>query len=168
MQNQGIVIGVIGSGEQAKKEDCDLAYEVGRTIASANYIVLTGGRNCGIMEAALKGAKAAGGKTIGILPGDDTTKMSEYTDIPIITGMGNARNIINILSSRVVVAIGEGPGTISEIALALKAEKPVIVLNSTEEAVTMFSRHSKKPFIKMERFEKKAFMESLNKLIHET
>jgi len=168
MQNQAIVIGVIGPGELAKKEDCCLAFEVGKTIASANYMVLTGGRNCGVMEAALKGAKTAGGKTIGILPGDDTTEMSEYTDIPIITGMGNARNIINILSSRVVVAIGDGPGTISEIALALKTKKPVIVLNSTEEADTMFSRHSKKAFIKMEQFEKKEFMESLNKLILET
>jgi len=64
MQNQGIVIAVIGPGEPANKEDYDLAYEVGMTIASTNYMVLTGSRNCGIMEATLKGAKAAGGKTI--------------------------------------------------------------------------------------------------------
>ncbi len=168
MQNRSIVIGIMGPGEQASHKDCELAFETGKIVASAHYIVLTGGRNCGVMEAALKGAKKAGGQTIGILPGEDTAEMSRYVDIPVITGMGNARNIINILTSRVVIAIGEGPGTLSEIALALKAKKPVVALNPTKEAYGMFNRHSGNQYIKMEKFEKNEFLTLLNNLIHET
>lgn len=121
------VIGIMGPGESAEKEELTFAYEVGRLLAGEGYVVLTGGRNCGIMEYALKGAKKAGGTTIGILPGDDDTGMSSYVDIPVFTGMGHARNVINILSSRVVIAVGMGAGTSSEISMALKNRKPVIL-----------------------------------------
>ena len=163
------MIGIMGPGENASQNDCDLAYEIGKILASENYLVLTGGRNCGVMDAALKGAKEAGGTTIGILPGEDTSGMSKYTDIPILTGMHNARNVINILSSKVVVAIGEGPGTFSEIALALKMKKPLILLNSTIEAAQTFGKYSGgKNFIRMEQYEKKEFLKILNTLILET
>ena len=168
MQNGSIIIGIIGPGEQASQKDCELAFETGKIVASAHYIVLTGGRNCGVMEAALKGAKKAGGKTIGILPGGDTAGISRYVDIPIITGMGNARNIINVLTSKVVIAIGESPGTLSEIALALKEKKPVVALNPTKEANIMFNRHSANHFIRMDKFEKEEFLTLLNTLVHET
>ena len=82
------------------------------------------------MEAAAKGAKAANGVTVGILPESDESGANPYIDIPIITGMGNGRNVSNILSSHVVIAVSGGYGTLSEIALALKTRKPVIAFHS--------------------------------------
>ncbi|MEA1940499.1 MAG: DNA-binding protein, partial [Candidatus Caldatribacteriota bacterium] len=81
------------------------------------------------MEASARGAKENGGLTIGILPGDSPKWASEYIDIPIVTGIGFARNYINVLSSEVVVALPGRTGTISEIALALNIGKKVISLN---------------------------------------
>jgi uncharacterized protein (TIGR00725 family) len=122
-----IIIGVMGAGEQATPTDCDRAYQLGRRIAQAGWVVLTGGRNVGVMDAASRGAKSAGGLTIGILPHAQTPQSSAI-DISIITEMGNARNNINVLSSRVVIACGMGAGTVSEIALAIKANKQIILL----------------------------------------
>lgn len=124
------IIGVMGPGEGATGGDINNAYLMGKFIAEQKWALLTGGCNKGVMHSASKGAKEKNGLTIGILPGDNYTSLSEYVDIPIITGLGNARNNINILSSIVVVAIGIGPGTTSEIALAIKAGKNVILLNN--------------------------------------
>jgi len=93
------------------------------------WILLNGGRASGIMEASARGAKENGGLTIGILPGNDPAWASEYIDIPILTGIGFARNYINVLTSEVVVALPGRTGTISEIALALNIGKKVISLN---------------------------------------
>jgi len=95
-------------------------------------VLLTGGRNVGVMDAASLGAKAANGLTIGILPTDDTNAISKAVDIAIITDMGNARNIIKS-SSDVVIACGMGAGTASEIAFP-KRNKKVILLNDNEES----------------------------------
>jgi hypothetical protein len=94
------------------------------------------------MDAASRGAKAAGGLTIGILPDSNSDAVSDAVDVVIITGMGSARNNINVLSSHVVVACGVGLGTVSEIALALKANKPVILLNEYPEMSHFFSNLS--------------------------
>lgn len=134
-----IVIGVMGAGEMATSEDINLAYQLGESIAKNNWVLLTGGRKAGVMDAASRGAKSAGGLTIGILPSKDKANMSEAMDIPIITDMGNARNNINVLSSNVVVTCGIGLGTASEIALALKNNKPVILLNSTKLTYQFFA-----------------------------
>ncbi|MBW1695943.1 MAG: TIGR00725 family protein [Deltaproteobacteria bacterium] len=122
------IIGVMGGGSVCA-EDADNAYRLGRLIAKEGWILLNGGRKAGIMDASAKGAKDHGGLTIGILPDDTCHGASDYIDIPIITGMGNARNCINTLTSDVVVACPGGAGTLSEIALALKNNKPVILLN---------------------------------------
>jgi uncharacterized protein (TIGR00725 family) len=90
------------------------------------------------MDAASRGATARGGITIGILPGTTYQELSPSVTIPILTGMGNARNVINVLSCQVIIACGMGAGTASEIALAIKSSKPVILLNSPPEAVTFF------------------------------
>jgi uncharacterized protein (TIGR00725 family) len=127
------IIGVMGAGEHATPTDVQNAYTLGEEIARAGWIVLSGGRNVGVMDAVSRGAKQAGGLTIGILPNRGAA-MSAAIDIPIITDMGNARNNINVLSSQVVIACGMGAGTASEIALALKANKPVILL--TDDAVS--------------------------------
>ena len=127
-----IIIGVMGGG-QATAKDESMAFELGRLIAKRGWILLNGGRSAGIMEASAKGAKQAGGLTIGILPDADASGVSRFIDIPVITGMGHARNAINVLTSDIVVACPGGAGTISEIALALKNGTPVILLGFDPE-----------------------------------
>ncbi len=129
----------MGPGFNATKQDLDNAYQLGKLIAEQGWILLTGGRKAGVMDAASQGAKSANGLTLGILPGEDKTGISEAIDIAIITGMGSARNNINVLTGDVVIACGMGSGTASEIALALKADKPVILLNDNRESHQFFS-----------------------------
>ena len=116
-------------GGSASAECVSAAYRLGGLIAKQGWVLLNGGRRAGIMDASAKGAKDHGGLTVGILPDDNHSGLSDYIDIPILTGMGNARNCINVLSSDVVVACPGGAGTLSEIALALKSHRPVILLN---------------------------------------
>jgi hypothetical protein len=144
------VIGIMGPGENATKSDLTIAFELGKLIARTGNVLLTGGRSCGVMEAAMKGAKEESGITIGILPGNDRREMSSYVDIPIITGMGNARNSINILSSQIIIAVGIGAGTLSEVALAIKSNKPVIWYNYTAEAYHFFYELQSKTIIFMD------------------
>jgi uncharacterized protein (TIGR00725 family) len=82
------------------------------------------------MEAACRGAKSAGGLTVGILPGDDPAQANPYVDIPVATGLGEARNAIVVGTAQVVIAIGGRYGTLSEIAFALKRGVPVIGLDT--------------------------------------
>lgn len=123
------VVGVMGGGEGASQVVCKKAYELGKLIALEGWVLLNGGRQVGVMEASARGAKENGGITVGILPDRTTEFASSYIDIPILTGMGDGRNFINILSSDVVVALSGRAGTISEIALALKNGKIVILLD---------------------------------------
>jgi len=134
------IIGVMGSGEQATPTDLQNAYQLGYLIAQQGWILLTGGRNVGVMEAANQGAKAAQGLTIGILPGNDTSGISAAVDIAIVTDMGNARNNINVLSSDIVIACGMDAGTASEIALAIKSNKPIILLNDDINSKIFFQK----------------------------
>ena len=122
------IIGVMGGGT-ASPNDLEIAYQLGGLIAQNGWVLLIGGRRAGIMEASAKGAKSQGGLTVGILPDESRRGTSSFIDIPVLTGMGNARNCINVLSSDVVVACPGGAGTLSEIALALKVRRPVILLN---------------------------------------
>ena len=120
----------MGPGSAASNADLENAYQLGKLIAKESWVLLTGGRKVGVMDAASRGAKSANGLTIGILPDNDLDAVSEAVDIPIFTDMGNARNNINVLSSDVVIACGVGPGTLSEIGLAIKNNKNVILLNN--------------------------------------
>ena len=119
----------MGGGETASAEDCETAHRLGGLIAQEGWVLLNGGRPAGIMEASARGAKENGGLTVGVLPDSSSCFACRFIDIPIVTGMGNARNHINVLSSDVVVALPGKAGTISEIALALKNGKKVILLN---------------------------------------
>lgn len=121
------IIGVMGGG-QADAATRETARELGRAIAAKGWVLLNGGRDCGTMAASAEGASAAGGIVVGVLPGDDLSGVARGVSIPIITGMGDARNVINVLSSHVVVALPGGAGTLSEIALALKSARPVVVV----------------------------------------
>lgn len=133
-----IIIGVMGPGTDATEIDRQNAYQLGHLIAQAGWVTLSGGRNVGVMDAVSRGAQAASGLTIGILPGQDRSGMSAAIAIPIITGLGSARNNLNVLSSDIVIACGMGAGTASEVALALKAGKPVILLHASQESQTFF------------------------------
>jgi uncharacterized protein (TIGR00725 family) len=122
------IVGVIG-GNELTPELYRAAELIGREVASRQAVLITGGLT-GAMEAASKGAKAAGGLTIGVLPGFSSRDANPYIDLPIVTGLSEARNIIIVRTADVLIAVGGGPGTLSEIAFALKLEKPVISLDS--------------------------------------
>jgi len=128
----------MGPGEAATDLEIENARELGRLIAREGWILLTGGRNVGVMHAANVGAKELNGLTIGILPSARDTDTSPAVDIAIYTGMGSARNNINVLSSEVVIVCGMSSGTASEAALALRADKPVILLTDNQSARNFF------------------------------
>ncbi|WP_206816020.1 TIGR00725 family protein [Chroococcus sp. FPU101] len=139
---RNIIIGVMGPGENASSEDLKNAYELGQIIAINNWVLLTGGRASGVMDAASRGAKQAGGLTVGILPSTNS-QASEAVDIAIVTDLGQARNNINVLSSDVVIACGMGLGTASEVALALKNQKSVILLTTDSISYQFFRSYAR-------------------------
>ena len=128
----------MGPGDNGTPDDNDLAYDLGRAIAKAGWITLTGGRSFGVMDASLKGAAEEGGLTIGILPGDSDKNSSEHAQIKIVTSMGSGRNYISVLSSHILVVLGMAAGTASEVALALKSRKKIILLNQDEITIRFF------------------------------
>ncbi|MBI5099747.1 MAG: TIGR00725 family protein [Nitrospirae bacterium] len=125
-----MIISVIGAGS-CDKDIYRIAEEVGKLISQKGATLITGGLG-GVMEAASKGAKEAGGITVGILPGFSNKEANKYVDIPITTGLSHARNIIVARSADAVIAISGGYGTLSEIAIALKLGKPVIGIETWE------------------------------------
>lgn len=120
------LIGVIG-GSSPTDEEADAAETVGRGLAQGGAVLICGGR-VGVMEAACRGAKAADGLTIGVLPGVDRCQANPFVDLPIVTGIGEARNAIITRTAQVVIAVGGSYGTLSEIALALSFGTPVVGL----------------------------------------
>ncbi len=122
------IVGVMG-GCIADERTTENARQLGRLIAENGWVLLSGGRQTGVMQASVTGAHEAGGLTIGVLYDDDRDNGSEGLDIVIPTGMGAARNVINILTSDVVVACRGTGGTLSEIAMALRFGRPVVLLD---------------------------------------
>ncbi|MBC7186135.1 MAG: TIGR00725 family protein [Calditrichaeota bacterium] len=122
------VIAVLG-GAACSMEISQLAYEVGRLIAEQGGVLICGGRT-GVMEAACQGAREHGGLTVGILPGDDASEANPYVQIPIATGLGEARNVVIVKSADAAIAVDGGYGTLSEIAFCLKLGVPVVGLKS--------------------------------------
>jgi uncharacterized protein (TIGR00725 family) len=120
-------VAVIGPGD----EPTVAAAEVGRLLAERGATLVCGGRG-GAMEAACRGAKEADGLTVGILPGADRSEANPFVDVVVPTGLGEARNALVVGAADAVIAIGGGYGTLSEIALALKAGKRVIGLGTWE------------------------------------
>jgi uncharacterized protein (TIGR00725 family) len=117
---------VIGPGA-CDRDTETRAYEVGAGLAKAGLTVVTGGE-LGAMEAASRGASDAGGLSVGLLPGVDRSRANEYADITLVTGIGHARNLAVVASADVVVAVGGGWGTLSEIGLAGVIGRPVVLL----------------------------------------
>jgi len=127
-----VYVAVVGAGA-ASADELQTAEAVGRLLAEGGAVLVCGGLG-GVMEAASKGAKSAGGATIGILPGPDREAANEYVDIAIPTGLGEMRNGLVVRSADALIAVGGEFGTLSEIALALKAGKPVVGLRTWELA----------------------------------
>jgi uncharacterized protein (TIGR00725 family) len=121
-------IGVMG-GTVANEVTATNARQLGALIAENGWVLVSGGRPTGVMQASITGAHEAGGLTVGVLFDDDQKYAAEGLDIVIPTGMGAARNIINVFSSDVVVACQGTGGTLSEIALALRFGRPVVLLD---------------------------------------
>jgi uncharacterized protein (TIGR00725 family) len=123
-----IQMSVIGDAA-AEPALADTAQKVGRLAAERGWVVITGGMG-GVMEAASRGAKEAGGTTVGILPTYDAATANEHVEIIIPTGLGHARNALVVAAASGVIAVGGRYGTLSEIALALKLGKPVVGINT--------------------------------------
>jgi len=123
-----MLIAVIGDSS-CSAEEAKVAETMGGLLAQRGATIICGGLG-GVMEAVCRGAKSKGGLTIGVLPGEDPSMANPYVDIPIVTGIGYARNMAVVKSAQAVIAIGGNYGTLSEIAYALKRNIPVIGLNT--------------------------------------
>jgi uncharacterized protein (TIGR00725 family) len=128
MTTRKIIVAVIGT-RQPSPEESKLAEEVGRELAKNGVVLICGGLG-GVMEDACRGARAEGGLTIGVIPGDDRKSANSYVQIPIVTGIGYARNVIIVKSAQAIIAVGGGYGTLTEIGYALDSKKPVIGLGT--------------------------------------
>jgi uncharacterized protein (TIGR00725 family) len=128
MTTREVIVAVIGT-RQPSPEESKLAEEVGRELAKNGVILICGGLG-GVMEDACRGARAEGGLTIGVIPGDDRKSANSYVQIPIVTDIGYARNVIIVKSAQAVIAVGGGYGTLTEIGYALYSKKPVIGLGT--------------------------------------
>ncbi len=126
----GAVVAVVGTGETEPGSELDaLAEAVGRAVAGAGALLVCGGLG-GVMAAACRGAVAAGGRTVGLLPGEDRAAANPWVQVPLATGLGEARNVLVVRAADAVVAVGGGYGTLSEIALARKLGRPVVGLRT--------------------------------------
>jgi uncharacterized protein (TIGR00725 family) len=118
-----VQVAVIGSGREHEAR----AEEVGRLLAERGCTVVTGGRS-EVMAAAARGAKSAGGTTIGVLPGEDRVDVNEWIDHVVVTGIGHARNLAVVASGDAVIAVGGRWGTLAEIGFARVLDRRVVVL----------------------------------------
>ncbi len=125
-----IAIAVVGSGS-CGPDDARLAEEVGRRLAEVGALVVTGGLG-GVMAAACRGAREAGGTTVGLLPGETRAEANDWVGVALPTGLGDGRNLLVVRAADAVIAIGGEYGTLSEIALALKGGRPVVGLGTWE------------------------------------
>lgn len=141
------IIGVIGASGASLK-GIEMAETVGRLIAERGAVLICGGLG-GVMEAAARGCALAGGEVLGILPGDSVTSANPYVTLPIVTDMGHARNVIIAQTAHALIAIEGEYGTLSEIAISLKLDKPVIQLNSWPNIPNTFKAYLPEQAIEM-------------------
>jgi uncharacterized protein (TIGR00725 family) len=134
------VLGVIGPGEHATPRDVADAFDVAASAARAGWIVITGGRNVGVMDAASRGARSADGIAVGVLPDADVHGASRAVDIAIVTGIGEMRDQVVVLSSDAIVVCGMSPGTAAEVALAIKARKRVVLIRPEPDVQAFYER----------------------------
>jgi uncharacterized protein (TIGR00725 family) len=133
MSRAGPFIAVVGPGCDADEDELAQAEEAGAAIAAAGATLVCGGLG-GVMEAACRGARSRGGLTVGLLPGSDREEANGWVVLAFPTGLGEARNALIVRAADAIVAIGGGWGTLSEIALALRAGVPVLGIRTWELA----------------------------------
>lgn len=124
-----VQIAVVGPGEDASPQDCRDAEEVGRLLAQAGAVVLTGGLG-GVMAAACRGCASVGGTSLGLLPGSDRRDGNEHLTVALATGLGQLRNGVLVRSADGLIAVGGSWGTLTEVAFAMRAAIPVVRLHS--------------------------------------
>jgi uncharacterized protein (TIGR00725 family) len=134
------VLGVIGPGEDATPRDVADAFEVAALAARDGWVVLTGGRDVGVMDAASRGARSAVGLAIGVLPDADARSASRALDVAIVTGFGETRDQVVVLSSDAIVVCGMSPGTAAETSIAIKSRKPLVMLRPEANVRAFFQR----------------------------
>ncbi len=122
------IVGVIGAG-QVSAAGYQVAREVGRLLGEKGAVLVCGGLS-GVMEAACRGCREAGGETLGILPGPEGKEANPYVSLAVATNMGHARNVIIAHTAQALIAVEGEYGTLSEMAIALKLGRPVVALNS--------------------------------------
>jgi uncharacterized protein (TIGR00725 family) len=135
------LIAVVG-GSVCTPQEAEWAAAVGRLVAEAGAVLLCGGLG-GVMEAAARGAKAAGGVTVGLLPGSDPAAANPSIDIALATGLGEMRNALLVRAAGAVIAIGGGWGTLSEIALACRMRTPIVGLHDAFTAAVEIPRRER-------------------------
>jgi uncharacterized protein (TIGR00725 family) len=138
---KGPLVAVVG-GSTCTAQEAEWANAVGRLIAERGAVLLCGGLG-GVMEAAASGAKAAGGLTIGLLPGNDAADANASIDVALATGMGEMRNALIVRAAHAMIAIGGGWGTLSEIALARRTNTPVVGLHDAFGAAVAIHREER-------------------------
>ena len=142
-------IGVIGAGA-CPDATYQLARNLGLEIGERGWVLICGGLE-GVMEGAARGCSDAGGMTVGLLPGLEKESANPYIQVPIPTGLGEGRNLLVVRASDVLVSIAGGYGTLSEIALALKIDKPVIGLETWKDIRGVHYAHDFRDAIQMVR-----------------
>ena len=122
---------VVGPGEGATADVIDDARAVGRLVASRGWITLTGGRALGVMAAAIDGAASAAGLTVALLPGVDRADAAPGATVAIATGLGEARDAVLVTAADAVIGCGVSPGTVAELALAIRGHRPTVLVRPT-------------------------------------
>ncbi|MBI3872895.1 MAG: TIGR00725 family protein [candidate division Zixibacteria bacterium] len=134
------MIAVCGGGGDLDAPTASLAEQVGAELAKAGAVVVCGGLG-GVMEAVCRGARSAGGRTVGILPGTSPSAANPYIDVPIATGLSHGRNVVIVNTADGVIALPGSYGTLSEVALALKMDKPVVSVGGPYKDANVHEAH---------------------------
>jgi hypothetical protein len=142
MKNSRPCVAVVGPGDGAARAACDDAAAIGRLLAEHGFVTLTGGSASGVMGAAAAGARSGGGLTIGLLRGLARDDAAAGLSVALPTGLGEARNAVLVASADAVIACGSSAGTASEIALALRARKPTILVRPSATTRAFFEQLS--------------------------
>jgi uncharacterized protein (TIGR00725 family) len=132
-------VAVVGPGEGASADAVSDAEAVGELLAQRRWITICGGRAAGVMAAAARGASGAGGLVVGILPGVDRRGAATALTVALPTGLGEARNAVIVTAADAVIGCGVSPGTTSELALAIRAGKPTVLVRPTAEEAKFFA-----------------------------
>jgi len=132
------LLAIVGPGEGAELDDIAAAERIAELAVRAGWVVSCGGRDAGVMAAAARGAARGGGLAIGLLPSADPELGSPDLAVTVATGLGEARNAVLAQSCSAMIVCGMNAGTASEVALALKAEKPVVLIRADSAVATFF------------------------------